>query len=265
MKKLHKVLTATAVSAALATGLGFAQAGPQGQRGQGFRQGGPEQHFGHKGGPRGFGMQGGFRKGGPRGFGQAGPLGKIAQLSQGSTVTASFYDADPSTGVAAANSLSLVVGVDSEMSFMKSFKELADSASYIVMNIGPQSRTIELNKNKDANMHQRRGDSKISRMLSRLNLNSTVQASFYNANPSDGGAALTTLNFVAGQDSELAFKNAFEAAAENASWVTIDVSAQEHTINVAEMRAQRTEMQSKMAEHGFGPGFGRRQGHKPGQ
>ena len=266
MKKLYKVLTATAVSAALASGIGFAQVGPQGPRGQGFRQGRPEQHFGHKGGPRGFGTQGGiFRKGGPRGFGQTGPLGKIAHLSQGSTITASFYGADPSTGAAPTSTLSLVVGVNSEMTFMKSFKELAETANFIVINTGPQSRTIELNKEKVGNIRRRRAEDKVALMLSHLNLNSTVTASFYNANPSDGGAALTTLSFVAGQDSEMAFKNAFEAAAANAGWVTINTSAQEHTINVADFRARRAEMQNKIHEHGFGPGFGRRQGHKPGQ
>lgn len=258
MNKLQKLLTITAISAALVTGLGFAQ-GPQGHgghRGQGFAgQGGHEQgqHFGPKGGPRGFGMQG---------FG-AGPFAKIGHLTQGSTVTASFYDADPATGAVASNSLSLVVGVESEMTFMKSFKELAETANYIVVNTGSQSRTIELNKERNTNNPRRKhGDSKVSRMLSRLNLNSTVQASFYNANPADGGAALTTLSFVAGQDSELAFKNAFEAAAENAAWMTVNVSAQEHTINMADMREHRAEVQNNMSERGFGPGQGR---GKPGQ
>ena len=111
-------------------------------------------------------------------------------------------------------------------------------------------------------LRQKHGDNKITRMLSRLNLNSTVTASFYNANPSDGGAALTTLSFVAGQDSELAFKNAFEAAADSSSWVTINVSAQEHTINVAEMRAHRAEGQNKMGKRGFGQGFGPGQGQR---
>ena len=264
MNKLQKILTATAVSTALITGMGFAQTGPQGQRGPGFgRQGGQEQHFGPKGGPRGFGMLG--RQGGPRCFGAAGPLGKIAHLTQGSTVTASFYDADPSTAAVATNSLSLVVGVNSEMTFMKSFGELAKDASYVVINIGPQSRTIELNKEMAGNLKRKHGDNKISRMLSRLNLNSRVTASFYNANPSDGGAALTTLSFVAGQDSELAFKNAFVAVAENASWVTITVSAQKHTINVAEMRAHRAEMQNKMGKRGFGQGFGPGGHHRGGR
>jgi len=264
MNKLQKALTTTAVSAALITGLGFAQ-GPQGQRGPGFAgQGRHGQHFGPK---RGFGMQGGgpfARMGRHQNNGMAaGLLGRFSRLTQGSTVTASFYDADPATGAAASNSLNLVVGVDSEMTFMKSFKELAEASNYIVVNTGPQSRTIELNKEKNANSPRHgHGDSKITRMLSHLNLNSTVQASFYNANPADGGAALRTLSFVAGQDSELAFKNAFEEAAANASWVTINTSAQEHTINTAEIRAHRAEMQDQMHERRFGPGQAR---GKPGQ
>jgi len=231
--------------------IGFAQMGPQGRGGPGFcRQAWHGQHFGPRRGPQGFGA--------------ARLFGKIAHLAQGSTVTASFYDADPSTGAVATNSLSLVAGVDSERAFVKSFKEFAETANFVVVKTGPQSRTIELNKEKAGNMRYRHSDSKITMMLSQLNLNSTVTVSFYNANPSDGAAATTTLNFVAGQDSELAFKNAFKAAAENSGWATISVSAQEHTINLAEMRAQRAEMQNRMDRRGFGRGFWPWQGQHPG-
>jgi hypothetical protein len=79
-----------------------------------------------------------------------------------------------------------------------------------------------------------------------LELGSTATITFYDGDPATGGAALNTLTFSAGEDSEVAFAEQFEAARANAAYMQVEVSEQTRTINLSEV-----------ADDGRGPGVGR--------
>ena len=153
-------------------------------------------------------------------------------LNEGSTVSVNFYDADPSTGALATDSNSLTIGQDSESAFMRWFQEASANAAFAQVSVSAQTHTIELDAEQS-----RRGHGRASLGFGpgpRLNDGSTVMVSFYDGNPDEGAALLQTLSFVNGQDSETAFHNALEAAAETATWAQVNVSAQEHTIDLSE-------------------------------
>lgn len=67
-----------------------------------------------------------------------------------------------------------------------------------------------------------------------LELGSTVSVTFYDGDPAADGSELQTLEFVYGEDSEAAFASDLEAAAAEASYVTVTTSPQTATYNLEE-------------------------------
>ncbi|MEZ4631104.1 MAG: hypothetical protein R2880_10415 [Deinococcales bacterium] len=199
-------------------------------------------------------MQGGMR--GPKDDRMFGAL-PFGRLNDGSTVTVNLYDADPAEGGSLQQTLSLTLGQDSESSFAQSLKDALAQAAFADITISPQTRTIDLSQAEVSTAdEQARGPkmfapkmfandmaSPMLRMrLMHLDEASTLEAVFYDANPDDSANPaneLSRLNFVAGQDSELAFVKAFETASETAAFVKISTSEQHHQINLADMAAKR--------------------------
>ena len=198
------------------------------------------------------------RRGGKGGLGHRGGFGLPGgRMAEGSTITATFYDGNPEEGAAILNSYSLNVGVDSERTFAQNVREAMQDASFLTINTSAQSRTIELpSADETTNAPQRRRGFKAAPIRG-LNEGSTVEAIFYSGNPEEGATATTTLNFTAGVDSELAFSNAFQEAAADATYVTINTSPQERTMDLSQIQ-ERLENRGN-GQRNFGPG-GRRGG-----
>jgi hypothetical protein len=194
------------------------------------------------------GGRGDHMRGGPGDFmpGLPGLGGRM--LSEGSTLNVSFYDADPSQGGTELNNYTLNVGTDSEMSFAQNVRDAMQTAAFAVVKVSAQSRTLEL-----ANTDTNEGFGFRGVPLRGLSEGSTLEALFYETNPADGAIATTTLNFTAGVDSELAFEKAFQDAASSASFVTLNTSAQERTLDLSQIR-DRFEGTFEGRGDGFGPG-----------
>jgi len=180
------------------------------------------------------------------GIGQRGSLGMLGNMSEGSTITATFYDGDPAAGAAELNSYTLNVGIDSESSFAQNIQEGMQSAAFAVINTSAQSRTIELNT--DAT--QTRAFKRLP--IRGLNEGSTLEVSFYDGNPEEAATVLGSLSFTAGVDSEIAFSNAVEEASANAAYAVISTSAQERSIDLSVMQ-ERMQERGGEGTRRFGP------------
>ena len=64
-----------------------------------------------------------------------------------------------------------------------------------------------------------------------LTLGSTATLTFYDGDPAAGGAVLDTLTFTAGEDSEAAFAEQFEAARAPAAYLQVEVGEQTRTLD----------------------------------
>ena len=72
-------------------------------------------------------------------------LGRRGGLTDGSTVTAAFYDTDPATaGATATETLTFTYGTSSEAGFANDFGNAADTASFVVITTSPQNYTVNL-------------------------------------------------------------------------------------------------------------------------
>lgn len=184
------------------------------------------------------GQRGGQRSGKQNGGQQSGLLG--ARMVEGSTITATFYDGNPEEGAAVLNTHILNVGVDSERTFAQNTREAMQEAAFVTINTSAQSRTIELpNASADGEEAQEgRSNRQSFRGASVRGLveGSSLEAIFYDGNPEEGAAVLNTLTFTAGTDSELSFRNAFQEAASNAAYVTLNTSPQERTLDLSQLR-----------------------------
>lgn len=169
-------------------------------------------------------------------------------LTEGSTIEVSFYDADPAQGGTQLNIYTLNVGTDSEMSFAQNVRDAMQTAAFAVVKVSAQSRTLEL-----ANTDTTEGFGFRGVPIRGLSEGSTLAALFYDSNPADGATATSTLNFTAGVDSELAFEKAFQEAASSASYVTLTTSAQERTLDLAQI-GDRFGDAFEGQGNGFGPG-----------
>ncbi|MEZ4633210.1 MAG: hypothetical protein R2880_21275 [Deinococcales bacterium] len=99
----------------------------------------------------GKGMRGGMgMRGGPMG----GVLQGLGGLEPDTTITATFYDADPAAGGNVINTLSLILGQDSERSFIDAFQQAAASASFVVVNDGTNEQVIDLSQMAQTGPHQ---------------------------------------------------------------------------------------------------------------
>lgn len=218
------------------------------------------QH-GMRGAPGGFDRM----QGGPGGFGFMPGLATRGDrmLTEGSTVDVIFYDADPAQGGTELSSYSLTVGNDSEVSFAQNVREAIETAAFATVKVSEQSRTIEL-AGTDTAVAKGFGFRGVP--LRGLTEGSTLEALFYDGNPEEGATATTTLSFTAGTDSELAFDNAFQEAAASASYVTINTSAQERTVDLSQVKDRMDAFmgQAGYGQRGFGPGNAGPGGFGPG-
>ncbi len=180
------------------------------------------------------------------GMSQRGGLGMLGDITEGSTISATFYDGNPAEGAAELSSYTLNVGIDSESSFAQNIQEAMQTAAFAVINTSAQSRTIELNS-----------DDTQTRAFKRLPMRgltegSTLEISFYDGNPEEAATVLGSLSFTAGVDSELAFSNAVEDASANAAYAVITTSAQERSIDLSVMQERMQERGGEGFRH-FGP------------
>ena len=200
---------------------------------------------GQQQGQRGQDSRRGQRNGGQRG---------LLSAADGTTVSATFYSADPAQGGTVLNSFSLVVGQDSERTFMTNIQEAMETAGFATMITGPQSRIVELPQAEEGAEANRRGGND-NRGLRGLNIRgldagSTVQISFFNADPAQGAAPISSLSFTQGQSSESAFMEAVQAARETATFVQINTSQQTQSMDLAARRAAQEEREAARAEAG---------------
>lgn len=214
MKKEIIALTATGL---LIGSLGFV--GAQGTQTQSTQSGGADtqsqtqsetQESAQTQLPRGFshGFGDDFGRGGGLPFGR--------HLALGTTVKLEFYDTDPSASDGAstpAQTLTFAYGQDSEATFAQSFAEARANASYLTVNVGEQTQTLELPSDTSASdtfgIGDRRGGVYGALPLRGLNEGSNVTATFFDNDPTDDAQTLQTLNFTYGQDSEAGFATDF--------------------------------------------------------
>jgi hypothetical protein len=185
-----------------------------------------------------FGRQGG-RHGG-MGFGGGFGFGRVALDT---TLSFSFYTADPETGATPTETLEFTYGVDSETAFAEQFQTARASATFMKVDISEQNRSVDL-----STVDTSRGI--IPRELSGrggLNDGSTLTATFYNGDPDNGGTVLQTLTYTQGTSSEAGFADDFSTGTQDAAFVTISTSPQTYTVDLSAM-PQRGQ--------GFGPGHG---------
>lgn len=195
-----------------------------------------------------------------RGFGGL-PFGR--HLALGTTVTLEFYTADPAGDEASTpeQTLTFTYGEDSEAAFAQSFAEARANASYMTVEVGEQTQTLELpasNSDSEAGFRGRGFYGALP--LRGLGEGSSVTATFYNGDPAGDAQTLQTLNFSYGQDSEAGFANDFASAAQNAAYVTVTTSPQTYTVDLSEMLSGRGDRFGN-GEHG---GFTGRDDHRGG-
>ena len=185
--------------------------------------------FGH-----GFGDN--FRDDFGRGFGGL----PLRHLALGTTVKLEFYTSNPGAAGSTATptqTLTFTYGQDSEAAFAQSFAEARANASYLTVNVGEQTQTLELPgadtvSDTSFGRGERRGVYG-ALPLGGLNEGSSVQATFYGGDPEANGEELQTLTFTYGQDSEAGFADAFTSAAQNAAYVSVTTSPQTYTVNLS--------------------------------
>lgn len=101
---------------------------------------------------------------------------------------------------------------------------------------------------------QRRGAGGLA--LSRFSLGTTVELSFYNGDPENGGTAQTSLSHVVGEDSEVAFREALEAARADATHMIMRVSEQTRTLDLS-AACERSDARGNAEGRGVSTGLGR--------
>lgn len=218
-------------------GQGFGRGGPfQEERGFGDLEMGMEEEMG-MGMENEMGMENGLMA--PLHGGWGGLFG--AMRSVGTTTTVTFYDGDPAAGGQELSSQSFTAGEDSESAFMQAVSDARQNASFMVVETSEQSRTVDLSTLGDTpGAWALRG---LPLRLRGLNDGSTVTVTFYDGDPAAGGQELSSNSFTLGQDSELAFQNALEQAAQDASYATVMLSPQTRTVDLSSTPAQEGMME----------------------
>ncbi len=157
-------------------------------------------------------------------------------LTEGTSLEAVFYNGDPAEEAEVVNTLSFVAGEHSARNFMKEFRVAAKDAEFVVVNKSAQSRSVDLSKVKEDGQSGRSKMHRLTFLLFHLNEGSNFEATFYDGNPDEGGSELNSLNFVAGEDSELAFRNDFAESAKDSAYVVLSTSPQTRTVNLSAMK-----------------------------
>ena len=179
-------------------------------------------------------------------------MAMLARLPIGTTVEATFYDADPASGAAPLTTLAITVGVDSEDAFAEAFAEARVAAAeweaaYLVVATSEIRCTIDLPEGDDAVAASRsRAASSLRLPLAGLDDGDTITVELFDGDPGDGGDLLETLAFAYGVDSAIGFRAAVEEAVEGAAVavvttsprsVTVDLTAAAERLDVAAARA----------------------------
>ncbi|CAN5820631.1 hypothetical protein BH24DEI2_BH24DEI2_21840 [soil metagenome] len=173
----------------------------------------------------------------------------FGRLALGTTAEVTFYDADPAAGGTVTDTLDFTYGTDSEAAFAQSLDAARQTAAYMIVNTGEQTRTVDLSTVTVPT----NGRGLLPRELASargLQDGGTVTATFCDGDPAANGQVTDTLTFTYGQDSEAGFANDFTTAAENAAFVTVTTSPQSYTVDLSQVQAQ--------GQDGFGNGFGQR-------
>ena len=263
MKRSLIVLTASSLLAGSlgVVGAQSAQSGGAPTQTQNQTQSTPPAYDGFRHGFAGsFGPDNDFGGGFGRGFG--GLLGD--HLALGTKLTLKFYTTDPSASGSTAKptqTLTFTYGQDSEVAFAQDFAEARANASYLSVNVGQQTQTLELPSDTSTSANTSRfgkgdrrgsfyGDLYGALPLRGLNEGSSVKATFYGGDPAANGKVTQTLNFTYGQDSEAGFADKFASAAQNAAYVTVTTSPQTYTVNLSAVPNE-----GLMGRGGFGGRF----------
>ena len=237
MNKFVSIILIVAITV-IGIGLVGAQGGPFGPRGQGpfakheFHRFGPDMNRFHFGSARAK-IHGMFLR---------------HHLKEGTSFEITFYDGDPAEDANVINTLTFLAGEDSARKTMKEFRETAKDSEFVEITMSAQSHTINLTEKREragsdrgpkfesegySKQHAGKPRNHIDFLLYSINEGSTLEAIFYDGNPEEGAGELSKLSFVAGEDSELAFKNAFTEAAKDSAYLVLNTSPQTHTINIA--------------------------------
>ncbi len=78
-------------------------------------------------------------------------------LNEGSSVTATFYDGDPSGNAQTLQTLNFTYGQDSEAGFANDFANAAQNAAYVTITTSPQTTTVNLSKTTSGRGDNMRG------------------------------------------------------------------------------------------------------------
>lgn len=174
---------------------------------------------------------------GRHGFGPGFGLNGLSfgrHLALGTELEVTLYDENPQEGGTIVETLSFTYGEDSEVAFAEAFAAARENAAYTTVNVGEQTRTLELAGDAN-NVFGPSLGLRGALPLRGLDEGSTVEATFYDGDPEEGSQVIETLSFTYGEDSEAGFANAFVEAAEEAAFVTITTSPQTYTIDLSEV------------------------------
>ena len=78
------------------------------------------------------------------GFGVRG--GTFGRLALGTTVDVTFSNGDPAAGGNVTDTLPFTYGEDSEVAFAQALAEAQQNAQYVTVNVGEQTRTVDLSQ-----------------------------------------------------------------------------------------------------------------------
>ena len=201
---------------------------------------------------RSFGMKMGQMQRGQHGMrAHQGGL-DVQRLALGSSVTVSFYDADPAEGAVATSSITHVVGQDSELAFYEELQAARETAAFMTIETSEQTRDIDLSTlPTDDEAHHPRG-ARAGMFTRGLQDGESVSVEFFTANPEEGGTSIQTLEFVAGVDSERGFSEEVQGALEDAGFVRIVRGAQSRTVDLSQ-QPERPQFDSEGRPGGMQP------------
>jgi hypothetical protein len=174
----------------------------------------------------------------------AGTSGMLQRLPLGTEVSVALYGADPVEGGEATATLAATVGETSEAAFAQELASAAEDAAFLVVEIGPRVRRVDLS---DATARAPLG--MLGRMGGPLEFGDTIEVALYAA--ADDATPSTTLAFTYGEDSEAAFRAELAEAAADAAVAEVTLPAQTRTLDLSARPFAGTPDGS-----GYGPGYG---------
>ena len=176
--------------------------------------------------------------GGPATLRGGAAMPMLARLPIGTTVEATFYDADPASGTAPVTTLGITVGVGSEAAFGEAFAEARAAAAeweaaYLVVATSEIRRTVDLPEGDDVVAAGRSWAASSLRLpLAGLDDGDTIAVELFDGDPEDGGNLLETLAFAYGVDSAIGFRAAVEEALAGAAVAVVTSSPRSVTIDL---------------------------------